>query len=272
MLPEKYLLYAAGVVALLTAAYWAGPILHWRNSRNRPKTNPKFWLATESLPVPAESRKHFDAVAAKLAPLGFNPLPAISAAQGPITMNLQFFVHDQLPERVTAAVIHAEGAGGFHLEGLGVSTIHSDGRDWETSTSATARTLHPKSQRILRAPGVSEPLALLHLHRHFVKDQTKSPAIRRPVSDPLAIQADVEKRVQQKMVKSGWYSLQEGGCVPTIKGACLGIWINLPPWKNILDGRDDRRRRRYQKMPATRPSAARGAPLPARPSLGAQPS
>lgn len=239
--------YLVGVLGLITAKYWLAPYMHWKNSRNRAPAKAEFWLAGDSKPVPVNARAHFDATAARLASDGFKPLTPIGASNGPITMHLQFFVHDQHPERITAASIEAIGPGGFKRMGLGVQTLHRDGRDWETTNSDTARTLSPELQRTFRVPDVTDPHVMLGLHRKFIGEMTKSPATRRAESDPLQIQERAEKRSQDKMVLSGWYYRQKGRALPTVKGACLGIWINLPPWKNIVDGRDRDRRARYER-------------------------
>jgi hypothetical protein len=251
MLDQQDLIYVLGVAGLVTAPYWLGPYKHWKNSKNRPHATPEFWVAGERNPVPASAKAHFDATASRVAHEGFKPLPAIGAAQGPVTMHLQFFVHDQHPERITAASIEAFGPASFKRLGLGVQTLHKDGRDWETTNASTARTLSPELQRIFRVPGVSDPVVMLRLHRQFVREMTKSPAVRRDESDPLQIQQRVERRSTDKMVQSGWYYREKGHTLPTLKGACLGIWINLPPWKNIVESRDRDRRARYARATRT---------------------
>ncbi|HEU4994686.1 MAG TPA: hypothetical protein VFT29_07695 [Gemmatimonadaceae bacterium] len=110
-----------------------------------------------------------------------------------------------------------------------------------------ARTLSPELQRTFRVPGLTDAHTMLGLHREFIGEMTKSPATRRDESDPVKIQERAEKRSQDKMVQSGWYYRKNGRAFPTLKGACLGIWINLPPWKNIVDGRDRDRRTRYDR-------------------------
>ncbi len=220
--------------------YIFAPILiHMRKGNALARMAP----AAELVGASEAAKKHLEDSAVALEKEGF--VAATPGALGSSTNRsalLQIFVHPANGDVATVIAVDA-GKKGTHTL-LGFTAEFSDGTEWYTgnSTLPAAVPVRPNHFRC-RFPTEKTAARLYALHRAVIANARGKSQRPARVDDALLYQTDREKKSRQWMQDCGYYRLDGELLRATWKGACLGAWRHLAPWRTLDEERDEKLRR-----------------------------
>jgi hypothetical protein len=157
------------------------------------------------------------------------------------TALLQLFCHPANGD--VASVIAILNNTGETYAVLGFTANFVDGTTFYTGNSRLPSAVpeRPRSSRC-RFPGERDPKRLYALHRARVTAARK-PQSPIKIEDSIAYQLVREDEGRRWMVDSGYYMLNGERLRATWKGAFLGVWRFLPPWRTLESLKEELLRR-----------------------------
>jgi hypothetical protein len=243
----KWAFWTITILLVVTIQYWLGPILV--HAKVRQKRATRFSPAGTTPPMPPPLADFFTTSATALQQAGFTSTPPFYGVCGDEqTGSAAYFQLFQHPDHGDVATIMAM-ARPLPVEGPPVSLVgftaeFADGGSQRTGNSAVGIPFPPRTaDHTARFPTERDPARLYALHRALVRRRGGTQR-RVPLTDPLAYQRRQEQLTHQRMISSGYYRVEGDELRPTWKGACLGAWKMLAPWKDRLAARDERLRQR----------------------------
>jgi hypothetical protein len=247
--------YAAASLVLATVAittlvlvglfvsrrYFIGPLLVHRREGQPPAQLELATTIPESL---RSAQTHLEQVALRLQAAGFVPappgVPLMTKSSRPALV--QLFVNAATGDVATVMAIAAKN--GVHTM-QGFTTQFADETACYTGNGPLPPAIPTRPGHVRnRFPSERDPARLYVLHRAAVAKLKGK--VRRPsrIDDGVAYQYDQERKSRQWMIDSGYYRLDGDRLRSTWKGACLGVWRHLPPWRTLSERREERVRRR----------------------------
>ncbi|HMI47587.1 MAG TPA: hypothetical protein VK481_02855 [Gemmatimonadaceae bacterium] len=187
---------------------------------------------------------HFlGATATVLAREGFTPAPPGTPFTSTTsrTAVLQLFVHPTNGDVASVIAIGNKKTGG-KVSVLGFSTEFTDSTSFFTGNSRLPSAMpERRGTSRCRFPEEQDPKRLYALHRARVKAAGKR---QRPIQieDSVAYQNKTEDIGWRWMVECGYHEVDGDRLRLTWKGAFLGIWRFLPPWRQLETMKDERLR------------------------------
>jgi hypothetical protein len=174
-----------------------------------------------------------EATRTALASEGFTPAPPGTPFTSTTnrTAVLQLFTHPKNGD-VASVIAILNGAGETHSV-LGFTTNFADSTIFYTGNSRLPSAVpeRPRSHRC-RFPDERDPGRLYALHRARVTAARK-PQRAIQIEESIAYQLEREEEGRRWMVESGYYMLDGEALRTTWKGAFLGVWRFLPPWRTL---------------------------------------
>ena len=243
------------LVGLFVLPFMVGPILVYFTMRlSADPEVVEFDPEEPSLPI--EIADHFDEVADRLEPPGFEVITAMALPrQTPgVTVVLQLMLHRQNKDAAIACAIYAKTDMGIKLQTLYTEIVarYEDGtRICANNSDALSAFSYPDHYVMYQFTMVKNPAKLYRLFQRLLERHTPSGRkILRleserhdSIADYLA-QGLLEEMDTQ--IESGFLYLDESRAAyrPTMKGALLMTWKNLPPLNSIAKARRDHAARR----------------------------
>jgi hypothetical protein len=128
---------------------------------------------------------------------------------------------------------------------LAFRTEFSDGTSIFTTNSKSG-SVFPPDPRVngIRCPGIPEVAKLYRVHRALVEqDRAGRTSTLDRVKDPLSRMNDEHRNTHERLIRAGYYRIDEASqrYVPTMKGAYLMTYRLLPPFKQIIRRRKNRK-------------------------------
>ena len=236
------------IVGLLVGPrYLLGPLLVHRRRGQLPA---QFVAATSTPASLQPARTHLDQVGLSLEAAGFVPtppgVPLTTKSNRPALV--QLFINPATGDVATVMAIASKK--GLHtLQGF--TTHFADGTACYTGNGRLPAALPTRPGHVRhRFPSERDPARLYALHRVAVasaKDKVRRPS---QIADGIDYQHEQERKSRQWMIDSGYYRLDGDRLQSTWKGAFLGVWRHLPPWRTFSERRDERMRRRLVALSA----------------------
>jgi hypothetical protein len=156
---------------------------------------------------------------------------------------VQLFVHTASGDVATVIAMESPKAGLHSL--LGFTTHFEDGTACYTGNGALPSAIPARPGHMRhRFPKEREPMRLYTLHRAALKKLNGKVPRPMKIENSVAYQLEQEPQSRQWMIDSGYYRLDGEFLRSTWKGAYLGIWRHLPPWRTLSERRDERLRQR----------------------------
>lgn len=232
---------------LLTLQYWLGPLMI--HAKVRQKRATRFSPAGSAPPMPPQLATFFAESGAALQQAGFTATPPFYAVTGDEhTGGAAFFQLFRNAEHGDVATVMAMARplpvdGSPPITLVGFTTELVNGGSQRTGNALMDTPVPPRpNDHVARFPNEREAGRLYALHRELVR--RRGVAVRSAsLEDPVAYQRRQELLTHQRMVSSGWYFAAGDELRPTWKGACLGAWKMLSPWKDRIAARHERLRR-----------------------------
>jgi hypothetical protein len=223
---------AVGALLLLLRNYWLTPIA--LRGSSTPVTGRAVYEPNAD--VVSSAAAHLGAVGRSLAALGFVATPPLRGGNATVTIYVQHHGHPKSGDVGTALVASMSATGEPVREGVYFSTHFEDGSVALTSNDTSMQGIPDRPQdTVIRLP--EEDVANLHaVHQSLVR-RHPGRGRRRPLGDPLAFQMEAEARSEAQMTASGWFTNDGRRIRRTWKGACFGVWRELPPWSWVGRGR-----------------------------------
>jgi hypothetical protein len=192
----------------------------------------------------AVAEDHLREMAMRLAAIGFDAtppgLPLISTTN--LAALVQVFVH-RTDGNVANVIAMQSPKTGIHTV-LGFTAEFGDGAACYTGNSRLPSAIPPRPKTVRhRFPSEYDAARLYALHRAVTA--TFGNTVQRPVQvdDSVSYQLEQEQKGRRWMIDSGYYWLDGERVRLTWKGAYLGVWRHLPPWRTLAERHDERVRR-----------------------------
>jgi hypothetical protein len=220
----------------------------------RIESNPTLQLLDpDELPLPPIVQQHLDAVETDLNDAGFEPVGTLLLPRPLPNACGVLRVYVNRATRESAMATSMFGLVGErvnrHIQYVEFTTRYADGRVFNTLNSKEAGSLpFPSHVSTTRIPWATEVAHLYRLHRTITTE--KGPAGPKVLRLDANHDGDVVGYIQSAMreeleyaASAGYLRLIPSGSHywPTIRGAYLMTWQQLPPFKQLLAAYDRRR-------------------------------
>lgn len=242
-----WIVFLGSIAVLATAGYWLLPLWYWvRPARVTARPPALAQVRTRSL-LPHSMEAALVQHEAPLTRLGFSALVPVRDARdatkirGGTSGVIQLWRHAE--DGTVAAVMVSPTGPASALSVLSLTTRLADGTTVETTNMPVASVFPPLSDlRRARFRAERVPKRLLALHRARVAE------LGRPdpesIEDPVAFQSAREQRALDWFVASRYMRRSGDRLRHTLRGAFLGTWRQMAPWKWVDAWRNERERRR----------------------------
>jgi hypothetical protein len=229
------------IVGLLVGPrYLLGPLVVHRRKGQLPA---QFQAATSTPAALQPAQTHLEQVALTLKTAGFIPAPpgVPLTTQSNRPALVQLFINRTTGDVATVMAI-ASKKGVHTLQGF--TTHFADGTACYTGNGQLPAVVPTRPGHVRhRFPSERDPARLYALHRVAVAKVEGKVRRPSPIADGIGYQQEQERQGRQWMIDSGYYRLEGDRLQSTWKGAFLGVWRHLPPWRTLTERRDERIRR-----------------------------
>jgi hypothetical protein len=237
------------VVLFSTLNYWLAPILLYKRSSIRPsRVDP----AGPEQSLPESVRRHLAEQGGALAKLGFVATPVVREHDGSgNAMYHQFYRHGGTGDVAAIGIMVAESDPNPKSRTLAYSARLADGTEIKTLTDTLGLSGSPpdrSARKVMFWMGdavkytatVDDVVRVYRVHRAQVRRHA-SPQRPIPIEDPVSHQTRIIASARARMRNSGWYRDNGRGALRvTVRGACISIWRQLPPWRTIRRSQEER--------------------------------
>ncbi len=204
------------------------------------------------LPLPEPVAEHLNAVAACLEPEGFEargvfllPHPAKN-----VSVFLALFVNQSTVETAFAVSAVARGDGNVVVaEYVEINTYFTTGREINTGNLTDVPAYRaPRNTLTTHVPWIADPVELCEIHRAIVSAKGDSAPTELRIDtqfdgDAAAYLSGLMHEELEAAVHDGFLRLDGGGAHyrPTLRGAYLMTWKQIPPFARFVMRARDRR-------------------------------